>query len=92
MFEEKIEQLSESDIKYISEQIEKLNEYQNNPLVTQDTLYRIATNAELFPVNVIDTGGILTPEQTRITWSFIRYFKNRNRKSLLEYFCQIIKF
>ncbi len=92
MFEEKIEQLSESDIHYISQQIERLeNEYQNNPLATQNTLYRIATNAELFPVNVIDTGGILTPEQTRITWSFIRYFKNRNRKSWLRYMCELVK-
>ena len=92
MFEEKIEQLSESDIKYISQQIERLeNEYQNNPLATQDTLYRIATNAELFSHQQLASEGILTSQQTRITWAFIQYFKSRNQKSLLEYMCRLIK-
>ncbi|MGK7955837.1 MAG: hypothetical protein AB4063_11360 [Crocosphaera sp.] len=90
MFKEKIEQLSESDISYISGQIEKLKEYRNNPLATQDTLYRIATNAELFSPQQLNISGGLSPEQTRITMDFIKYFKSRNQKSLLGYFCWIM--
>lgn len=87
MFKQKINQLSDSDIRYISKLVEKLDtEYRDNPLATQDTLYRIATNAELFLVE----GRELNSEQTRTTWAFIRYFKNQNQKSLLRYICQLI--
>lgn len=92
MFYDKIKQLSESDKRYLKQQIKKLNEYNNNPLATQDTLYRIATNAELFPPNQLSLEAKLTPQQTRVTWAFIRYLKGLNQKNLLEYFCQIIKF
>ena len=91
MFKEKIEPLSESDIKYISNLIEKLeNEYRDNPLAIQDTLYRIATNAELFSYQQIDSEGSLTPQQTRMTWAFIRYFKSENQPSFLGSICWII--
>lgn len=92
MFENKIKQLSESDIKYISKQIQRLNEDKNNSLVTKDSLWRIATNAELFPPNQLSPKGNLTPEQRRTTWQFIRYFRGRNRKSLLGYVCEMIQF
>ena len=91
MFRQQLSHLSESDINYISQLIKKLeNKYKDNPLATQDTLYRIATNAELFSVDVIAPGGVLNPEQTRTTWMFIRYFKNRNETSGLKYICRII--
>ncbi len=92
MFENKVKQLSESDIKYISKQIQRLNEYKNNSLVTKDCLWRIATNAELFLPNQLSPEGVLTSEQVQITWTFIRHFTNRNRKSLLGYICQLLKF
>ncbi|MGK7956959.1 MAG: hypothetical protein AB4063_17180 [Crocosphaera sp.] len=91
MFKEKIEQLSESDISYISGQIEKLKKHHNNSLATQDTLYRIATNAELFSPQQLSISRALSPEQTRITMDFIRYFNSRNQKSLLGYICQLFK-
>ncbi len=91
MFKEKIAQLSESDIRYISNLIQKLdNEYKDHLLATQDTLYRIATNAELVSYQELNSEGALTPQQTRKTWAFIRYFKGRNQKTLLRLICQII--
>ena len=91
MFKEKIEQLSESDKKYILGQIEKLKECQNNPLAAQNCLWRIATNAELFSPQQLEPAGRLSPEQTRITLAFIRYFKSCNQKKLLGYICQLIR-
>ena len=92
MFAQELSHLSESDINYVSQLIKKLEtEYKDNPLATQDTLYRIATNAELFSHQQLASEGALTSEKTRITWSFIQYFKSRNQKSLLGYMCRLIK-
>ena len=71
MFYDKIKQLSESDKRYLKQQIKKLDEYKDSHLATQDTLWRIATNAELFSFDKLDTEGTLTSQQTRITWAFI---------------------
>ncbi len=78
MFKEKIKQLSESDIKYIEQQIDKLeNEYKNNALATKNGMWRIASNAELFPTNELNSEGILTPEQRRTTWAYVISFLER---------------
>ena len=91
MFKEKIAQLSDSDIRYISNLVEKLDKkYKDNPLATQDTLYRIATNAELFSFQELDTEGALTSQQTRTTWAFIRYFKSHNQPSFFRHICWIM--
>ncbi len=92
MFTEKIEQLSESDIKYIEQQIEQLeNEYKNNPLATKNGMWRIASNAELFPPNELNSEGILTPEQRQKTWAFIQYFKNRDNPQMLLFISRIME-
>lgn len=91
MFQNKIEQLSESDIKYIEQQINKLeNKYKNNALATNDAMFRIASNAELFPAKELDSEGILNPKQRQTTWAFIRYFKNRDNPQMLLYISRII--
>ncbi|ACB54397.1 hypothetical protein cce_5051 [Crocosphaera subtropica ATCC 51142] len=92
MFEKKIEQLSKSDITYISKQINKLKEYKNNTEATHNCLWRIASNAELFSFDELDQKGILTSRQIEITWAFIRYFERRNQKSFLGYICRLVKF
>ena len=92
MFKQKIEQLSESDVSYISGQIEKLEtKYKDKPLATKNAMWRIATNAELFPPNELDSEGILTPEQRQKTWAFIRFFKNRYNPQMLSFISRIME-
>ncbi|MGK7897872.1 MAG: hypothetical protein AB4372_30705 [Xenococcus sp. (in: cyanobacteria)] len=92
MFNEKIEQLSESDISYISGQIKKLEtEYKDKPLATKNAMWRIASNAQLFPPNELDPGGILTAEQRQKTWAFIQFFKNRDNPQMLLFISRIME-
>ena len=71
MFDRKINQLSESDKNYLYQQIEILENKSQISLV-KDCLWRIATNAELFPD--LQCTGQLSPKQIRTTWGFIYYF------------------
>lgn len=75
MFTQQLSHLSESDCTYISRLINKLEtEGTNNLSLAQDCLWRIASNAELFPFDELDSKGRLTDEQTLVVREFIREF------------------
>lgn len=70
------------DYDYIANHINRIEgRFKNNPAWQQDSMWRIASNANLFPLN----SDKLSPEQVSQVNAFIDKFKNsENGKQALE--------
>ncbi|MGK7947082.1 MAG: hypothetical protein AB4058_21700 [Microcystaceae cyanobacterium] len=74
MFESTFNQLSTSDISYIWKHIKQI---QKQPEFKLNSLWRIASNADLFSVEEFNSEGVLTSEQVQTTMQFIREFQRQ---------------
>lgn len=74
---------------YIASHIYKINHlYINQPSRIENSLWRIASNADLFwdgERNNLNNDGILTEEQRKKVWEFIEEFKaNPSHQKVLK--------